>query len=107
MSGNDTDPRNVAARRLSAAGVRSVAMFEGAKGLIVLAAGFGFLSLIHRDIQAVFESVIRHLHLNPANRYPEIFIRVASRMDGHLGLLAAGAFAYACLLYTSPSPRDS
>jgi len=81
--------------RLGAVGVRSVAIFEGAKGLVVLAAGFGLLSLIHRDVQAVAASVIRHLHLNPANHYPEIFIRAAGRMDGRMGMLAAGAFAYA------------
>lgn len=78
-----------------APGVRSVAIFEGAKGLIVLVAGFGLLSLIHRDAELVAESVIRHLHLNPAHHYPEIFIHAASRMDGRLGLLAGGAFAYA------------
>lgn len=81
--------------RLGEVGVRSVAIFEGAKGLIVLAAGFGLLSLLHRDIDAVAESVIRHLHLNPAHRYPGIFIHAATRMDGRLGLLAAGAFSYA------------
>lgn len=81
--------------RPGAVGVRSVAIFEGAKGGIVLVAGFGLLSLIHRDAQAVAESVIRHLHLNPAHHYPEIFIHAASRMDGRMGLLATGAFAYA------------
>ena len=45
--------------RAGAMGVRTVAIFEGAKGLIVLVAGFGLLSLIHRDVQAVAESVIR------------------------------------------------
>jgi uncharacterized membrane protein (DUF2068 family) len=86
-----------AAARLSSAGVRSVAVFEGAKGGIVLAAGLGLLSLVHRDAEAVAASVIRHLHLNPAHHYPEIFIRAASRVEGRLGLLAAGAFAYATL----------
>lgn len=95
MPTHDTHRREDAARRLSAAGVRSVAIFEGAKGLIVLVAGLGLLSLIHRDVQAVAESVVRHLHLNPAHHYPEIFIHAASRMDGRMGFLAAGAFAYA------------
>ena len=95
MPAHDTHRPDDRAARLGAVGVRSVAIFEGAKGLIVLAAGFGLLSLIHRDLDAVAESVIRHLHLNPAHHYPEIFIHAATRMDGRLGLLAAGAFSYA------------
>ncbi|MEO8360388.1 MAG: DUF2127 domain-containing protein [Vicinamibacteria bacterium] len=82
--------------RLSSAGVRSVAIFEGAKGVIVLAVGFGLLSLLHRDIQAVAESIVRHLHLGPAGHYSEIFLRAASHLqNGRLGWFAAGAFAYA------------
>jgi uncharacterized membrane protein (DUF2068 family) len=95
MPARDPQRREGPALRIGAAGVRSVAIFEGAKGLIVLIAGFGLLSMLHRDIQEVAESLIRHLHLNPAHHYPEIFIRAAARMDGRLGLLAAGAFAYA------------
>jgi uncharacterized membrane protein (DUF2068 family) len=78
--------------------VRSVAIFEGAKGLVVLVAGFGLLSLIHRDVEAVAESVVRHLHLNPANHYPEIFIRAAGNVkNSRLALLAAGAFVYSAI----------
>ncbi|MEO5762904.1 MAG: DUF2127 domain-containing protein [Vicinamibacteria bacterium] len=69
-------PANQSAQ-LSSAGVRSVAVFEAAKGLIVLAAGFGLLSLLHRDVQAVAESIVRHLHPGPAGHYSEIFIRAA------------------------------
>lgn len=40
--------------------------------------------------------MIQHLHLNPANHYPEIFIRAAGRLqDSRLVLLASGAFVYA------------
>lgn len=91
-------PEASAARnaRLGAAGVRSVALFEGGKGVVVLVAGFGLLSLIHRDVLAAAQSIIRHLHLNPAHHYPEIFIAAAARVsDGRLALLAAGAFVYA------------
>ena len=31
-------------------GLRVVALFEGAKGALVLVAGFGLLSLIHEDV---------------------------------------------------------
>jgi uncharacterized membrane protein (DUF2068 family) len=80
----------------TAAGVRAVALFEAAKGALVVLAGFGLLALVHRDAQQVAESLVRHMHLNPARHYPRIFINAASRLTDHrLHLLAAGAFAYA------------
>jgi uncharacterized membrane protein (DUF2068 family) len=77
-------------------GVRAIALFEAAKGSLVLLAGLGLLSLIHRDVQAFAERVIRHSHLNPASHYPQIFVEAASRVtDTHLWLLAAAAAIYA------------
>jgi uncharacterized membrane protein (DUF2068 family) len=82
----------------TAAGVRAVALFEAAKGALVVLAGFGLLALVHRDAQQVAESLVRHMHLNPARHYPRIFIRVAGHLTDHrLHLLAAGAFAYSAV----------
>jgi len=79
-------------------GLRVVAMFEAAKGLAVLLAGFGLLAFIHTDLQRIAEDLVRHLHLNPASRYPRIFLALAERFgDVRLWLLAAMAFAYASL----------
>jgi uncharacterized membrane protein (DUF2068 family) len=78
--------------------VRSVALFEGIKGLIVLTTGFGVLTLVHRDVQSVAEHVVRHLHMNPASHLPSIFIELAGRItDGKLWALAAGAMGYSTL----------
>ena len=75
-------------------------MFEAAKGALVLAAGFGLLSLLHRDLQAVAERLVRHSHLNPAHHYPQIFIQAASRMnDARLVALAGLAFLYSTLRF--------
>jgi len=75
-------------------------VFEAAKGALVLAAGFGLLSLLHRDLQAVAEQLVRHSHLNPAHHYPHIFIQAASRMnDGRLVALAGLAFLYSALRF--------
>jgi uncharacterized membrane protein (DUF2068 family) len=77
-------------------GLRSIALFEATKGTLVLLAGFGLLSLLHHDVQHFAESLIEHFHLNPAARYPRIFIEAASRLtDTRLLLIAAGAAAYA------------
>ena len=75
--------------------MRAIAVFEGAKGAIVLAAGLGLLSLLHRDLQEVAANVIEHLHLNPASRYPRIFMDAAARTsDTRIMLLALGAATY-------------
>jgi uncharacterized membrane protein (DUF2068 family) len=77
-------------------GLHVVALFEAAKGAIVMVVGCGLLSLIHQDLEEVAERIAAHLHINPASHYPRIFIRAASQMtDSHLWLFAALAFLYA------------
>lgn len=77
-------------------GVRAVALVEAAKATLVLLAGFGLLGLIHHDVHALAEQIIEHFHLNPARRYPRIFIDAASTLtDSRLWLLAGLAFLYA------------
>jgi uncharacterized membrane protein (DUF2068 family) len=79
-------------------GLRTVAMLEGAKGVVVLLAGFGLFSLAHRDVQRFAEILVAHGHLNPASRTPRVFIEFASRLDNaRLWQLAAGAMAYAAV----------
>lgn len=76
--------------------IRLVAFFEGLKGVLVLVGGSGLLLLIHKDVHALAVRLIQHSHLNPASRYPEIFLDAASRLhDGRLILLALGAAVYA------------
>lgn len=54
--------------------VQIVALFEGAKGALVLLTGLGLLALIHRNVHQVAEQLVRHLHFNPARQYPRIFL---------------------------------
>lgn len=80
--------------------MRTVAVFEAAKGLLVLLAGFGLLRLLHHDVQAEAERLIAHAHLNPASRYPRIFLDVARELtDTHLVLIACGAALYALIRF--------
>jgi len=82
----------------SAYGLKAVAMFEAAKGLVVLVAGLGLAALVHKDVQAVAERLVRHAHLNPASRYPRIFLQAAARLDDRrLVALALLAAAYATI----------
>ena len=81
-----------------ARGLRIVAVFEALKGVLVLAAGFGLLSLVHHDLQAMADRLVRHSHLDPARHYPRIFIEAASHTDdSRLRSLAALAFLYAAM----------
>jgi uncharacterized membrane protein (DUF2068 family) len=79
-------------------GVRAVAAVEAAKGVLVLAAGLGLLSLLHRDVQHFGDRIVQHFHLDPAKHYPHIFLKAAESLtDGRIMLLAAGAATYAVL----------
>lgn len=76
--------------------MRTVALFEAAKGGLVLLAGLGLLTLINRDVQAIAERVVRLSHLNPASHYPRIFVDAAAHVtNAKLWFLAGAAAAYA------------
>ena len=75
--------------------VRMAAVFEAAKGTMVLLTGFGVFMLVHRDLHQVAEQIVRHLHLNPAREYPSIFIDLFSNLsDLQLVALAVSACIY-------------
>src|SRR4051812_15041552 len=78
--------------------LRTVAVFEAAKGLIVLLAGFGLLELVHHDVQRTAEQLVRHLHMNPAKHFPRVFLEAASHLsDMHVWTLALMAGVYSAL----------
>jgi uncharacterized membrane protein (DUF2068 family) len=80
--------------------LRAVAVFEALKGLVVLLAATGLLSLIHQDLHDVAARLVEHAHLNPASRYPRIFIDAAAHwQNAHLALLALGAAAYSLVRF--------
>ena len=75
-----------------------VAALEAAKGTIVLLAGFGLLGLLHRDLHALSGDIVAHLHLNPAKKYPHIFIDLFSSLnDQRLWLMAGMALLYSTI----------
>jgi uncharacterized membrane protein (DUF2068 family) len=77
-------------------GLRVVSLFEAAKGLLVLLAGFGVLTYLHKDLHLAAEQLVRHFHLNPASGYPRIFLDLANRVtDAQLWVLALSALLYA------------
>jgi uncharacterized membrane protein (DUF2068 family) len=82
----------------STKGERLIAVFEAAKGAIVLLVGCGLLAVVHQEVQSVAEELVHTLHLNPAERYPHIFLEATERYSNvRLWLLAALAFSYTAL----------
>lgn len=78
--------------------VRWVALFEGFKGVVVLAAASGLLLLVHQDVHAMAVRLVAHTHLNPAAKYPRIFLDAANSLhDARLVVLALGAAAYSAV----------
>ena len=81
--------------------LRAVAVFEAFKGILVLVAAGALFKLLHPDAQRAAEELVRHFHLNPASRYPRIFLQAASRLsDVRLLVISLGAVAYAVVRFT-------
>lgn len=80
--------------------LRPIAIFEALKGAIVLLAGFGALSFLGRDNEHFAEQLVNRLHLNPANRYPHVFIQAMGDMtNSRLWMFAGFAALYASIRF--------
>jgi uncharacterized membrane protein (DUF2068 family) len=83
-------------RARTKSGLRIIAIFEAAKGILILLTGFGLLAYIHKDLHLAAEQLVRQFHLNPASHYPRIFLDLAGHVtDGQLWALASAALLYA------------
>ena len=80
--------------------IRAVALFELFKGVVALLAATGLLAAMHKDLGALGILLVEHTHLNPAARYPQIFLEALARLDQpRLLLIAGGALAYSTLRF--------
>jgi uncharacterized membrane protein (DUF2068 family) len=87
--------RKHSGRKPHSRGLHVVALFEGAKGLLVLLVGFELLTFIHRDIYEAAIRLVQHIHLNPASHYPRIFLDLTERInDTKLWSMALAAAMY-------------
>ena len=76
------------------------AIFEASKGLLVLVVGLGLLSLIQHNLEVEAEDIVLFLNLNPAHKFPQIFINTLSHMeDPQLLMLSISALLYAALRF--------
>ena len=94
----DRSVARTAADVASRGAIRAVAFFEAFKGAVVLVMATGLLALVHEDLNELGIRLVEHTHLNPAARYPHIFLDAVSHLnEPRLLALAAGAFAYGVL----------
>jgi uncharacterized membrane protein (DUF2068 family) len=78
------------------ADLRFAAVFEATKGILVFATACAIFKFIHIDAQEAAEQLVSRFHLNPASRYPRIFLEIASNLNNtRLLALGFGALAYA------------
>jgi len=84
----------------SKGGLRIVAGMEAMKGLLVLLAGCGLLTVIHKDLHLAAVHLVQALHFNPAKHYPSIFIDAADKVsDVQLWMLALSALLYSAIRF--------
>ena len=81
-------------------GVRTIATFEFAKGMVVVLAGLGLFRMRHRDIWGVTESFLEFLHVNPHRHFVGVFVDLIYRMsDVRLWKIAVVACVYSILRF--------
>jgi uncharacterized membrane protein (DUF2068 family) len=81
-------------------GVRSIAVFEASKGLVVMLAGLGLFAVIHHGIGDAAEDIVGFFHLNPARRYPRIFLETFDRLNSfQMWMLSFSALMYSSLRF--------
>ncbi|HVP54290.1 MAG TPA: DUF2127 domain-containing protein [Candidatus Eisenbacteria bacterium] len=83
-------------------GLRTVALIEASKGVLVLLAAFGFAEILlrHVDLEDAAQNLLYFLHINPNRRISHALIEIAGRMmDADLITVLAIAFAYSGLRF--------
>jgi uncharacterized membrane protein (DUF2068 family) len=92
--------KGVKKESLVVGGVRAIATWEALKGVLMLLAGFGLLSLLHKDLEEVAEHWLRITHINPDYHFARVFVEAATNTsDSRLRTFAAIAFAYSTLRF--------
>jgi uncharacterized membrane protein (DUF2068 family) len=82
------------------AGLRAVAVFEIANGVLVLAAASGLLTLLHNDAVDEVAHLADRLHFHSEGHVSQILLRAASNLtDAKLWAIAAAAVTYSIVRF--------
>src|SRR5271157_3422406 len=83
-------------------GLRTVALLEASKGVLVLLVAFGFAEIIHLhiDLEDAAQNLLYFLHIDPDRRISHAVMHAADRMtDANLLTVLAIAFVYSSLRF--------
>jgi uncharacterized membrane protein (DUF2068 family) len=84
----------------SKTGVHVIAVFEAVKGTLGLIAGFGILSLIHRDIAAFADDLIEVLHLNSEGHIAHRIVETVTKLNpANIKVFFALSLLYAAIRF--------
>jgi uncharacterized membrane protein (DUF2068 family) len=80
--------------------LRVVALFELLKGIFVLFMGILAITLVHKDVWLIAETLLAAFHINTDRRSAQMFLNFAGNItDARLWAAAQIAFAYAALRF--------
>ena len=83
------------------AGMEVIAIFKLIKGVLLLAAAFGFLKLVHTDLSALVEHWVTVLRMDPDSERINALLEKVAGIDRHtLRQMSLGSFLYTALLLT-------
>jgi uncharacterized membrane protein (DUF2068 family) len=81
--------------------LRAVALFELSKGIFVLLMGILAITLVHKDMWLIAESLLAAFHIDTDRRSAQMFLNFAGNItDARLWAAIRIAFAYAGLRFT-------
>lgn len=81
--------------------LRSIAVFEAAKGVIVLILAIGLLRLGHQNLDVYIAHLMKVLHLSPVGRISTTLLRAADHTTQKgLWVIATAAMFYAAVRFT-------
>ena len=69
--------------------LRTIGIFEAAKGIAAMAGTVGLLRLVHHDIRVQLADIIEHLGMRPNSHYPAILLRYADLLHNADQMAAA------------------
>lgn len=65
----------------SSRALRSIALFEGFKGLAALAIGIGLIELLHHDLRHLVLELVGHFGLDPTQSFPTLLLHYADVLN--------------------------
>ncbi|MCU1286240.1 MAG: rane protein-like protein [Acidobacteriales bacterium] len=79
-------------------GLRSLAMLEGAKGLLAIVGAIVVFTFAHKDLGDVADRLLHLLHVNPGSRFAEAVFRAADKATvQQIVLVGFGVLVYAAV----------